>query len=183
MKLACQEKLLTGGSDMERWEQAQRLGFDGIELIGGLDLGARRPQLRAARARGAVFSSVCVATDRFIGDFDAGRRRQAREHMKLLLSVIAELDGASAITPAAWGLWTNSLPARSPVPRSPEEDRSILVEALDELGAYAAEAGVRLFFEPLNRYEDHVVNRLEQGRELASACRRSSVGCSRTSTT
>jgi sugar phosphate isomerase/epimerase len=175
VKLACQEKLLSSGSVFERWEQAQRFGFDGIELIGDAGLAARWGELRAARARGAMFSSVCLASDRFIGDFDVERRRQARDHIKRLLSVIAELNGAGAITPAAWGMWSNALPHRSAVPRSPEEDHAILLETLDELGEYAAELGVQLFFEPLNRYEDHMVNRLDQGRQLVKACGRSSV--------
>ena len=41
--------------------------------------------------------------------------------------------------------------------------------ALAELGAHAQREGVVLWLEPLNRYEDHMVNRLEQAVELARA--------------
>ncbi len=42
----------------------------------------------------------------------------------------------------------------------------MLLESLGELGAHAQEAGVLLLFEPLNRYEDHMVNTLAQAAEL-----------------
>jgi sugar phosphate isomerase/epimerase len=169
MRLACQEKLLPPGPALDRWEHARGFGFDGVELIGDTKLVARRGELLAARRRGAVYSSVCVASDRFIGDFDPERRKQAGEHLRRLVDLIAELDGAGVVTPAAWGLWTNSLPRPTPVPRTPAEDRAVLVEALNELGAHAGSAGVHVFLEPLNRYEDHMVNRLAQGLELAEA--------------
>ncbi|MGP4090302.1 TIM barrel protein, partial [Streptomyces sp. KR55] len=38
-----------------------------------------------------------------------------------------------------------------------------------ELGEHARKEGVTLFLEPLNRYEDHMVNRLEQAAELIRA--------------
>jgi sugar phosphate isomerase/epimerase len=44
-----------------------------------------------------------------------------------------------------------------------------MLEALVELGEHAAREGVAVFLEPLNRYEDHIVNRLEQAVELADA--------------
>jgi sugar phosphate isomerase/epimerase len=48
-------------------------------------------------------------------------------------------------------------------------DREVLVEALSELGEHAAREGVVVLLEPLNRYEDHMLNRLEQGVDLADA--------------
>jgi sugar phosphate isomerase/epimerase len=37
------------------------------------------------------------------------------------------------------------------------------------LGSHAEAAGVALFLEPLNRYEDHMLNRVEQAVELCEA--------------
>jgi sugar phosphate isomerase/epimerase len=45
----------------------------------------------------------------------------------------------------------------------------VLVEQLAALGAHAAAAGVVLLLEPLNRYEDHMVNTLAQAAELVRA--------------
>ena len=168
MRLACQEQLIPGDRLEEKWELVSAAGFDGIELLGRGD-GAferRLPELRAARDAGVVLSSVCVAMDHFIGDFDPERRRDAIGQMKLLISVIGEVGGAGAITPAAFAQWSNALPPWEPPARTPEEDRAVLVEALTELGQHATREGVSVFFEPLNRYEDHMVNTLAEAADL-----------------
>jgi sugar phosphate isomerase/epimerase len=106
--------------------------------------------------------------DHFIGDFDDGRRRDAIEQMKTLLSVIAEVGGAGAVTPAAFGMWSSALPPWEPPPRTPDDDRRVLTDALGELATHAEQVGTTILFEPLNRYEDHMVNQLEQA---AAICR------------
>jgi sugar phosphate isomerase/epimerase len=174
VKLACQEHLLPGGDILERWEFATSAGFDGIELRGTDDWRGRLEDLKAARDRGVVFSSVCLISDRFIGDLDADRRREAVEHMKHLLSGISELGGVGAITPAAFGLTSRALPPFR-APRTEDEDRRVLLDALEELGEHADGEGVLVLLEPLNRYEDHMLNRLEGAVELCKAAGRDSV--------
>jgi sugar phosphate isomerase/epimerase len=171
VRLACQEPLLPGGSLEEKWNVARAAGFDGIELIGAGDFAFERrlPELRRAAEAGVVFSSVCVAMDHFIGDAEEGRRRDALANMKSLLSVMAEVGGAGAITPASFGVWTNALPPWTPPGRSPEEDRRVLTEALTELAEHALPLGVAILFEPLNRYEDHMVNRVSQAAQICRA--------------
>ena len=75
MRLACQEHILPGEGILEKWKFAASAGFDGIELRGAADWRERLDELRAAREQGAVFSSVCLISDRFIGDFGPDRRR------------------------------------------------------------------------------------------------------------
>ena len=174
MKLACQEHILPRDDILEKWEFAASAGFDGIELRGTEGWRERLDDLRAARDQGVVFSSVCLIHDRFIGDFDAKRRRDAVEHMKSLLSGIAELGGVGAITPAAYGLASKRLPPFE-VPRTEEEDRRVLLHALEELGEHADGEGTLVLLQPLNRYEDHMLNRLDQAAELSKAVGRNSV--------
>jgi sugar phosphate isomerase/epimerase len=174
VKLSCQEQLLPGESILQKWEFAAYAGFDGIELRGTRDWRERLDDLRAAREQGVVFSSVCLIDDRFIGDLDPDRRREAVEHMKQLLSGIAELGGAGAITPAAFGLTSRALPPFE-VSRTQEEDRRVLLDALEELGEHADAQGSLVLLEPLNRYEDHMLNRLDQAVELSKATGRDSV--------
>ena len=174
MRLACQEHILPGDDILEKWEFAASAGFDGIELRGTEDWRERLDELRAVREQGVVFSSVCLISDRFIGDFDADRRREAVEHMKHLLSGIAELGGTGAVTPAAYGLASRRLPPFE-VPRTEEEDRRVLLDALEELGELAEREGTLVLLEPLNRYEDHMLNRVEQAAELCEAVGRPSV--------
>lgn len=170
MKLACQEHLLPGDTLEQKWAFCQSAGFDGIELLGQGDFAFRQrlPELRRARAAGVVMPTVCVQMRHFIGDFDRERRQDAIENMKSLLSVIAEVGGAGAITPAAYGMFSRRLPPFEP-PRSPADDRAVLLEGLHALGEHAAREGALVLVEPLNRYEDHMLNTLRQAAELCQA--------------
>jgi sugar phosphate isomerase/epimerase len=176
MRLTCQEHLIPGDGLLEKWEFLAQAGWDGIELHGhgGGTFRARASELRAARDAGVPLRTVCVIADRFIGDFDAERRAEAIATMKELLSGIAEAGGVGAITPASYGMFSRALPPFTP-PRSAEEDREILLAALAELGEHAQREGVWLLLEPLNRYEDHMLNTLAQAAELAEETGRNSV--------
>lgn len=167
MKLSSQEHLIPGATLEEKFEFAVEAGWDAIELRGKDDYAfeARLPELRAAKRSGVVMPTVCPETDHFIGDFDPDRRRDAIENMKSLLRVIAELDGRGAMTPASWGMFSRRLPPFVP-PRSEDDDRKVLLDALRELGEEAQRHGVELYLEPLNRYEDHMVNRLADAMSL-----------------
>jgi sugar phosphate isomerase/epimerase len=177
MRLTCQEQLLPGDTLQEKWDAAQAFGYDGIELRGqgGHRIRERLPELHRARRDGVVMPTVCVEMLHFIGDFDADRRGDALENMRTQLSVIAELGGTAAMTPASYGMFSRRLPPFEP-PRDEAGDRAVLLDALGALGEHAQREGVRILLEPLNRYEDHMVNRLEQAVELAVATGLDSVG-------
>ncbi|MHA7285574.1 sugar phosphate isomerase/epimerase family protein [Arthrobacter sp. MDT3-44] len=169
-QICVQEQHLPGTNMAEKWEAAQSWGFDGIELRGagnGAFL-ARLPELKAAAAAGVVMPTVCVDMLHFIGDFDPDKRADARVQMRAQLQVMAELGGRGAMTPASYGMFSRRLPPFTP-PRSETEDRAVLEDALGELGDYAASLGVCLYLEPLNRYEDHMVNRLADAVSLIEA--------------
>src|SRR3954454_953778 len=165
--LACQEQLLPGDDLEAKWEFATAAGYDAIELRGKGDLALekRLPELRRARSRGVVMRTVCVDMLHFLGAFDADLRADAIRQLRSQLSVIAELGGVGAMTPASAAIFSLRLPPFEP-PRTEAEDREVLLEGLTELGRHAAAEGVVLFLEPLNRYEDHMVNRLEQAASL-----------------
>ena len=168
LKLACQEQLLPGDDLPAKFDFARRAGFDGIELRAKGDghFAGRLPELRAAAKAGVVMRTVCPDTDHFIGDFDADRRRDAREQLRSQLSVIAELGGEGVLTPASWGMFSLRLPPFTP-PRPPEEDRKVLLDALCDLAVHAEREGVWLALEALNRYEDYMLNRLDPVADLA----------------
>jgi sugar phosphate isomerase/epimerase len=170
LRLTCQEGLVPGASLLDKWRFLEDAGWDGIELLGAGDgaFRARSAELRDAHAAGVSMRTVCVQGGPFIGDVDPDRRARAVATMKELLSGVAEVGGTGAITPSSYGVYTTSLPPYDR-PRSPEEDREALVEVLADLGEHAAREGVAVLLEPLNRYEDYVLNRLEQAVELAEA--------------
>jgi sugar phosphate isomerase/epimerase len=168
-RLSIQEQHLRGTTLVEKWEHAQRLGFDAIELRGAGDgrFAARLPELRAAAAAGVPMPTVCVEMLHFVGDFDPAKRADALTQMKSQLSVMAEIGGRLAMTPASYGMFSTRLPPFVP-PRSPAEDAAVLLEAFGALAGHAAAEGVVIALEPLNRYEDHMINTLDQARALCT---------------
>jgi sugar phosphate isomerase/epimerase len=153
MRLAIQENLVPG------LDEALAAGFDGLELRDA------DPARDVAAIRGRAWTS-CPELDGWLGDFDAGARRRAIDGLRRQLEGVAVLGGTGVITPAAWGMFTRRLPPFAEPPRTPDEDREVLVEGLAELGAHAAQLGVALLLEPLNRYEDHMVNTVAQAAAL-----------------
>ena len=167
LRLSCQEQLLPGDSLEEKWDSAQRLGFQAIELRGRGDgaFAERLPELERARRYGVPMATVCVEMAHFIGAFDPDRRRDAVEQMRSQLSVMSTIGGRLAMTPASYGMFSRRLPPFEP-PRSERQDTEVLLEVLSDLAAHAQAQGVAIVLEPLNRYEDHMVNTLARAVEL-----------------
>ena len=162
-----QEQHVPGRDLQEKFDVALSWGFDGLELraAGNGAFRDRLPELTRAVAAGVVLPTVCVEMDHFIGAFDAGQREDAIEQLSQQLSVMAAIGGGGAMTPASYGMFSRRLPPFVP-PRDEEGDRAVLLDALSRLGDHAVAEGVQLYLEPLNRYEDHMVNRLEQAADL-----------------
>jgi sugar phosphate isomerase/epimerase len=156
--LAIQENLVPRESPAGKLTFAREAGFDALELRD-----ATRPGLEAVRD---AAPTVCPELPGWLGDFDPDRRRRALDALRAQLDGIAALGGQGAITPAAWGVFTRRLPPFDEPPRTPREDREVLLEGLSAMGAHAERTGAVLLLEPLNRYEDHMVNTVAQAAEL-----------------
>jgi sugar phosphate isomerase/epimerase len=167
VRLAVQEQYLRGATMIEKWDQARRLGFDAIELRGAGEgrFGARLDELKAAAAAGVIMPTVCVEMRHFVGDFDAEKRADALVQMKSQLSVMAEIGGRLAMTPASYGMFSKRLPPFVS-PRSEEEDAEVLLDTFGQLAAHAEAEGVIIALEPLNRYENHMINTLADAQAL-----------------
>lgn len=165
--ITVQEQHLPGDTLEEKFDHALAWGFDGIELrsSGELQFAARLPELRRAKNAGVVMPTACVEMAHFIGAFDDELRKDAVVQLKSQLSTMAEIGGRGVMTPASYGMFSKRLPPFVP-PRTEEEDTAVLVEALTVLGEHAASEGVEIYLEPLNRYEDHMINRLADGVDL-----------------
>ncbi|RCG29640.1 sugar phosphate isomerase/epimerase [Sphaerisporangium album] len=169
MKLAVQEQLVPGDTLQEKFAFAVEAGFDAIELRGKGDFhfASRIGELDRALADGVVMPTVCVEMSHFIGDFDPAKRRDAIHQLRSQLTVMGRLGGVGVMTPGSWGQFSRRLPPFEP-PRSPGQDREVLAEALGELGEHAAREGVLIMIEPLNRYENHMVNTLAEAVALCA---------------
>lgn len=161
-RLAAQESTCEGDTLVEKFAFARSVGFDGIELSGrgdGVFVG-RADELRAARAAGVEMPSAVSHVQHFIGDFDPELRRGAIDELKAMLTALVAAGGGGIVAPHAFGLFSKKLPPFTP-PRSDEDSRAQLLEALTEVAAHAASEGVEVYLEPLNRFEDFVVNTLD----------------------
>ena len=167
VRLAVQEQYLRGTTMIEKWDHARRLGFDAIELRGAGEgrFAARLDELKAAAAAGVTMPTVCVEMRHFVGDFDAEKRADALVQMKSQLSVMAEIGGRLAMTPASYGMFSKRLPPFVS-PRSEEEDAEVLLDTFGQLAAHAEAEGVIIALEPLNRYENHMINTLGDAKAL-----------------
>lgn len=169
--ITVQEQHVPGSTLEEKFQCAQSWGFDGLELRGKGDGGfaARRSDLVRARRNGVLMPTVCVEMSHFIGAFDADLREDALVQLTQQLEVMSDIGGRGVMTPASYGMFSMRLPPFAP-PRSEAEDRRVLLDALHRLGLRAEELGVELYLEPLNRYEDHMVNRLSDAASLIREC-------------
>lgn len=161
-RLAAQESTCEGATLLEKMDFAVSVGFDGIELSGrgnGIFV-ERADELLAARDAGVVMPSAVAHVDHFIGDFDPDNRRLAIDELKMMLSTLAIAGGSYFVTPHAFGLFSTKLPPFTP-PRSVDDSKVLLLDALQEVADHAVSVGTQAVLEPLNRFEDFVVNTLE----------------------
>jgi sugar phosphate isomerase/epimerase len=156
-RIACSETLLDRPL-VAAWHIARRAGVQGVEVYGSPDdLERRLASLKGDRRRGVVFSTVCAGPP-FLGRCDAHTIGDAVCAAKRAISITAELEATGIVMPVA------APPAfRSTCPRDLEP---YLVDAFAELARHAESVGTTVVVEPLNRYEDGAINRLEQAVEL-----------------
>lgn len=165
MKLATQDKPFFPESMEEKLETVRSLGFDAFEIDGQV-LVERFEEVNRAMSKTEVpVVTACGGYRGWIGDFDEEGRKRAIRDIAEILRRLGELEGKGMVVPAAWGMFSKRLPPLVP-PRSEEEDRRVLLDSLEQLNRVAKETGTYIYLEPLNRYEDHMLNRLEEAVSL-----------------
>ena len=168
MRLAIQETLVPGKTLLEKLRKLEEYGFEGIEIWGS-DIIQRVGEIKSALSSSKIrFSTVCSG---YSGDLlgpDRKSRELAVEGIKGRLKVCAELGGVGVITVPTFGgpKITDLYPWR---PDVYEIEKNILIEECEVLGKYADDVGAYVILEPLNRYETHLIKRLEQAAEICSA--------------
>lgn len=170
LALSCQEQLLPDGSLEEKFDTALEWGFTSLELRGKGDghFASRLPELKRANDNGVDMPSLCVEMSHFVCDFNDELRRDALEQMTQQIDTFAEVGGRVVVTPASYGLFSRRLPPFVP-PRSEADDRSVLEDSFGQLADRAQRAGIIIAIEPLNRYEDYLVNTLDAAADLIAS--------------
>lgn len=170
LEISCQEQLLPDGTLEQKYQTALDWGFTSIELRGkgnGL-FAARQAELERAQSNGVVMPTLCVEMLHFVCDFDETLRRDALEQMTQQIDTFASVGGRIVVTPASYGMFSRRLPPFVP-PRNEEEDRAVLEDSFGQLADRAQRAGIVIAIEPLNRYEDYLINTLDAAAELTAA--------------
>lgn len=138
-------------------------GFDAIELAGEprRDDAARLPRLLDRAGLGVSgCTSSCDRPERDLAHPDRDLRRAAVTYFRGCVDLTAKLGGRTVgVVPSAEG-------RLAPLTSYAREWR-LAVEAAREVALYAAERGVAVAVEPLNRYEAFLVNRVEQALAFA----------------
>jgi sugar phosphate isomerase/epimerase len=97
---------------------------------------------------------------------DADVRRDAREFIRAIIDVAGQF-GAPAIIGSMQGRWDAAT--------SREQALTYLADALNDLGTHASRHGVPLLYEPLNRYETNLFNRIGESAAWLQAERATNV--------
>lgn len=167
MKLSTQDKPFFPERMKEKLLYIKALGFDAFE-IDGAELVNRFEEVKAAvRSTGVAISGVCGGYRGWIGDFDDSKRMQCVADISIILECASEIGAKGIVVPAAWGMFSLRLPPMVP-PRSSEEDRHALLDSLGRLEEVAESTGTLVYLEPLNRYEDHMINTIETASDIIS---------------
>lgn len=168
MILGTQDKDFFPAELEEKFEFVKSIGFDCFEIDGKVLRERTEDLKRAVRSTGLSISSACGGYRGWIGDFIEERRLNGIEDLKCMLAALAEVGGTGVVVPAAWGMFTYRLPPMES-PRSREGDRKAILDSLSQLDPVAKEYGVYLYLEPLNRYQDHMLNTVEDAAGIIDA--------------
>ena len=161
MRFAIQDNLLGAGNYQDGFRLAHELGFDAVELNFFQKNVTKEHALeisKAAEFSGMKIAAVCGGYLNWIGDFDEGKRQMAVDGIKASLEHIAKMGGKGIIAPAAYGMYARRFPPK----RTVEEDRRILMDSLLRIAETAEKYDVMFYLEPLNRYEDHMINTIAE---------------------
>ena len=142
---------------------ASDLGFDAIEIFAPSGAAVNRAELRGLLDRhnlqlAAVGTGAGMVVHGLgLTDPAPERRRKAAEFVREIIDFGAPF-GAPAIIGSMQGRWGGEL--------SRDAALALLADAMNDLGAYAAEQGVPLIYEHLNRYETNLINTVADGVEF-----------------
>ncbi len=165
MRLGTQDKDFFPQDLVEKFKFVKAMGFECFEIDGKVLTDHVDMVKKAIEKSGLPVSSACGGYRGWIGDFIEERRENGVEDLKEIIRALKEVGGKGVVVPAAWGMFTFRLPPMTP-PRSHEGDVKAILASLKELDAVAEENGIYLYLEPLNRYQDHMLNTLQDAMDI-----------------
>jgi D-psicose/D-tagatose/L-ribulose 3-epimerase len=163
-----------GNANIDLVTHVAELGFDVFEAaIDDPEIVTGEAIAEATREAGMAVS-VCGSFDdtRDVSHEDPVMRRKGIDYLRICTD-IAETVGSPHV---AGPMFSAEGKARLLSEQDRERQWSWAVESLREAAAYAADHGVRLAIEPLNRFETDFANTVDQGLRLCDRIDRENVG-------
>ncbi|MDQ0246286.1 sugar phosphate isomerase/epimerase [Bacillus fengqiuensis] len=165
--------LVFAGEDIETSiARLAKFGYDGVEFVGEPDKMDANHIKELLTKYNIEASTICAIynTERDLVSSDPRIRRNAIDYLKSCVDFASTIGaGGISLTPTAC----------MKIYGEADRETELLwaVEGLKEAGTYAGEHGVRITVEPWNRYENYLINRMEQSLELVKRVDLPSVGC------
>lgn len=155
-------------------DKAVQLGFDVLELACEDPALLDFPQVRDALAARGLEPVVCGAfgPGRDISSDDASARQGGFAYIRQLIDAAAVVGARIVCGP----MYSQTGKARLLPDDARRAERRRAASALRELADYAAERGVRLALEPLNRFETDMINTAQQGMDFLAEVDHPAVG-------
>ncbi len=147
-------------------EHAAQLGFDAVEIFPPSASAIPQVELRELlQTHGLQVAAIGTGGGWVVNKWtlthpEAAVRVQARAFIREIIEVAAAFNAPAII---------GSMQGRVEVGVEREQATAWIAEALHELGQYAASLGQVLLFEPLNRYETNLFNRVADVTEFLAA--------------
>ena len=165
MLLGTQDKDFFPQDLVKKFKFVKSMGFECFEIDGKVLVDQLDTVKEAIAQSGLPVSSACGGYRGWIGDFIEERRLNGVEDLKNIIRALKEVGGTGVVVPAAWGMFTFRLPPMVS-PRSHEGDVKAILDSLRELDSVAEENGIYIYLEPLNRYQDHMLNTLQDAMDI-----------------
>ena len=165
-RIAIQEDMLPGPRLADRFTQAADLGAQGIEFW-SRTLAAQADDIERLNGRGGVAAASVNhgRRSRFL-DPESAERERALAELREAMTLAGRIGAAGVVfVPHFFG---PLLPDLSPFMDAVGLERALLAAQLERLAEDAERAGVQLWVEPVNRYETHLLIRLQDAASLVA---------------
>ena len=171
-RLTVRLEVVPGDNVVERVELAAQCGFDGIAFPGLLSQRFAEETLANLQQLALPIKTVSLGFEGSLCSPDENQRQRCRDSLRQLFDFTQALGAISVNIPPILNQFHRD---RYPAEAIEEQDE-LLVRQLPELGEQAAQRGLELLIEPVNRYETDYLKTISHAARLCAAVNHPAVG-------
>ena len=165
-RLGIRYEVLPGEGVVDRFANANRFGFDVVELPGRYLSKYRQELLDHTNELALPISSISLGFRGSLISSDPEVRRICRDDIKDLVLLCSSLGASGLVMPPV--LHMDACPRVTTTDKVADRRREdeLLVESLPELASFATEHGVHLMLEPVNAFETDYMTTVEHAARI-----------------